>query len=53
MKKLAIVLFLATSALCLSGCISTPYAHVGASKTVNIGGINVGAGIGDVINLGK
>jgi hypothetical protein len=37
----------------LTGCVSTPYAHIGASKTVNIGGIDVGVGVGDIINLGK
>ncbi len=33
----------------LSGCISTPYANINASKSVNIGGINVGVGVGNIL----
>jgi hypothetical protein len=52
MKKviLTVITFFA-----FSGCTAAhnPYAHVGASKTVNVGGIDVGVGIHDIIKLGK
>ncbi len=47
MQKMIIVT--AISALLLSGCVSTPYASIGASKTVNIGGVDVGVGIGNIL----
>jgi hypothetical protein len=37
----------------MTGCVSTPYAQIGASKSVNIGGIDVGVGIGNIINLAR
>ncbi len=43
-----VILSLVTVIL-LAGCVSTPYANIGASKTVNVGGIDVGVGIGNVI----
>ncbi len=33
---------------CLSGCVSTPYANIGAHKTVNVGGVDVGIGVGNI-----
>jgi PBP1b-binding outer membrane lipoprotein LpoB len=42
-------LFIAIFALLFSGCISTPYASIGASKTVNVGGVDVGVGIGNIL----
>ena len=38
-----------------TGCTAThnPFAHIGASKTINVGGIDVGVGIHDIIQLGK
>ncbi len=47
MKKVTIALF---SILLLGGCVSTPYANIGASKTVNVGGIDVGVGIGNILH---
>lgn len=49
------VLFIIVMLFTFSGCTArhNPYAHVGASKTVNVGGIDVGVGIHDIINLGK
>ncbi len=32
-----------------SGCVSTPYANIGASKTINVGGIDVGVGVGNIL----
>jgi hypothetical protein len=46
MRKLIISLF---GALLLGGCVSTPYANIGASKTVNVGGIDVGVGVGNIL----
>ena len=43
-------LFILTALLFLSGCVSTPYASIGASKTVNIGGIDVGVGAGTILH---
>jgi len=42
-------LIILVATLFLSGCISTPYASIGASKTVNIGGIDVGVGVGNIL----
>ena len=38
-----------------TGCTAThnPFAHIGASKTINIGGIDVGVGLHDIIQLGN
>jgi len=49
------VILIVITLFAFSGCTAAhnPYAHVGASKTVNIGGIDVGVGVGDIINLGK
>ncbi|GEM_PF-3548522 len=33
----------------LGGCVSTPYANIGASKTINVGGIDVGVGVGNIL----
>ena len=51
MKK---ILIIALVLLGFTGCVAghNPYAHVGASKVINVGGIDVGLGIGDFINLG-
>ncbi len=46
LKKAAMLL---CCLLLLGGCISTPYANIGASKTVNVGGVDVGVGVGNVI----
>ena len=46
MKFLALLLL----ALLTSGCVSTPYATIGASKTVNVGGIDVGIGVGNILS---
>ena len=35
--------------LLLQGCVSTPYAQIGASKTINVGGIDVGVGVGNIL----
>ena len=43
-------LFILIVALMFSGCISTPYASIGASKTINIGGIDVGVGVGNILH---
>jgi len=40
--------FLLVIAILFSGCISTPYANIGASKTINVGGIDVGVGVGNI-----
>ena len=37
--------------LLLQGCVSTPYAQIGASKTINVGGIDVGVGVGNNVCL--
>jgi len=42
-------LFILVVPFLLSGCVSTPYASIGASKTVNIGGIDVGVGVGNIL----
>ena len=43
-------MFILTAAvIVLGGCVSTPYANIGASKTVNVGGIDVGVGVGNII----
>ena len=34
----------------LGGCVSTPYANIGASKTINVGGIDVGVGVGNILH---
>jgi len=51
MKRIALIILIASF---FTGCVAghNPYAHVGASKTINIGGVDVGVGIGDFINLG-
>jgi len=38
-----------------AGCTAThnPFASVGVSKTVNVGGVDVGVGVHDIIRLGK
>ncbi|MCH9813642.1 MAG: hypothetical protein K0U47_06820 [Epsilonproteobacteria bacterium] len=39
-----------------SGCTAhhNPFAHIGASKTIQVGGgINVDVGVQDIIRLGK
>jgi len=38
-----------------TGCTAThnPFVNLGASKSINIGGINVGVGVNDIIQLGK
>ncbi len=41
--------FLIVGILFLNGCVSTPYANIGASKTVNVGGIDVGVGVGSIL----
>ena len=43
-------LIMITLGLFLTGCISTPYANIHAGKTVNIGGINVGVGVGNILS---
>jgi len=50
MKAFLITLFILVN---FTGCVSTPYANIGASKTINVGGIDVGVGIGNIINLAK
>jgi len=50
MKAFLITLFILAN---FTGCVSTPYANIGASKTINVGGIDVGVGIGNIINLAK
>jgi hypothetical protein len=50
MKTFLLAIFILLN---FTGCVSTPYANIGASKTINVGGIDVGIGIGDIINLGK
>jgi len=47
MEKVVISLL---SAMLLAGCVSTPYANIGASKTVNVGGIDVGVGVGNILH---
>ena len=46
MKYLAVLL----PVLLTTGCVSTPYATIGASKTVNVGGIDVGIGVGNILH---
>jgi len=43
-------LFILVTVVFLSGCVSTPYASIGASKTINVGGIDVGVGIGNILH---
>ena len=43
-------LFILFTLIFLGGCVSTPYANIGASKTVNIGGIDVGVGAGTILH---
>lgn len=52
MKNTIFALF---ALLLFAGCTAAhnPYAHMGASKTVNVGGIDVGVGVHDIIQLGK
>ncbi len=52
MKKSILVIFILVF---FTGCTAThnPFASIGASKTINVGGIDVGVGIHDIIQLGK
>jgi PBP1b-binding outer membrane lipoprotein LpoB len=50
MKKVLLILGIG---FFLGGCVHTPYASVGASKSINVGGINVGVGVHDILRLGK
>ena len=52
MKKSLLTIFIV---LFFTGCTAThnPFASIGASKTVNIGGIDLGVGIHDIIQLGQ
>ncbi len=42
-------IFLISTVFLFSGCVSTPYANIGASKTINVGGVNVGVGVGNIL----
>jgi len=42
--------FILVVTLLLNGCVSTPYASIGASKTINVGGIDVGVGVGNILH---
>ncbi len=46
MKYIAILLL----GLLVSGCVSTPYASISAGKTVKVGGIDVGIGVGNILH---
>lgn len=52
MKKVFLLIF---TALLFLGCTAThnPFASVGVSKTINVGGIDLGVGVHDIIRLGK
>lgn len=52
MKKTLLSIF---TVVLFTGCTAThnPFINVGASKTVNVGGIDVGVGVHDIIRLGK
>jgi PBP1b-binding outer membrane lipoprotein LpoB len=49
------ILITSIAILFLVGCTAqhNPYANIGASKTINVGGIDVGVGIHDIIRLGQ
>ncbi len=49
------MVYICVIALLFAGCTAThnPFINVGASKTVNVGGVNVGVGVHDIIRLGK
>jgi len=42
-------LYLLIIMVIFSGCVSTPYANIGASKTINVGGVNIGVGVGNIL----
>jgi hypothetical protein len=52
MKKSILVIF---ALVFFTSCTArhNPFVNVGASKSVNIGGIDVGVGIHDIIQLGR
>jgi hypothetical protein len=51
MKKIIIVMV----TLLFVGCTAShnPFATIGASKSINVGGIDIGVGVHDIIKLGK
>jgi len=44
------VIFVVTAIVLFAGCAHTPYANVGVGKTINIGGLDVGVHVGDILH---